>query len=229
MCGRVTVRTTPLELARALGLAFDEGGPDALEPGRFNVVPTALLPAVLDQAPGVLTALRWGLVPHWAKEAGVASSLANARSEGVAHKPAFAQAYRGRRCVVVVDGFYEWLREGKRRRPFHFTRADGAPLAFDGLWEEWTPPAGRPLRTCTVLTCAANATLARLHDRMPVILERGAWAAWLAPGAPPEALLVPAAEGVLLSREVSARVNDARNQGPQCLGPPEPEPQLSLF
>jgi putative SOS response-associated peptidase YedK len=101
MCGRVTVRTTPLELAQALGLAFDPGDPDVgLTAGaRFNVAPTALLPSVLDQAPRALTALRWGLIPHWAKDARIASSLANARSEGVAHKPAFAQAYRSRRSV----------------------------------------------------------------------------------------------------------------------------------
>ena len=226
MCGRVTVRTPPKALAEALGLIAEGGLPEVL---RFNVAPSAWLPAVLDAKPDVLSPLRWGLVPHWAEDASISQSLANARAETAAQRRAFRDALRARRCLILVDGFYEWRREGKRRRAFHFERADGAPLAFAGLWEEWRGAPGAPLRTCTVLTCAANETMAALHDRMPAILERPDWSRWLAAGAAPEELLVPAAKGVLTLRAVSSRVNDARNEGPLCLGPPEVEPQLQLF
>jgi putative SOS response-associated peptidase YedK len=227
MCGRVTIRTPPKQLAEALGFVFQGG---LTEAPRFNVAPAALIPAVLDESPGVLAPLRWGLIPRWAKDAKIAQSLSNARAETVREKPAFREAFKGRRCLVVVDGFYEWRREGKSREAFHFTRTDGAPLAFAGLWDEWQPPVGDPVRTCSVITCASNGTMAPVHDRMPVILERPDFARWLE--GDPAFPLVPAGEGVLTVRAVSARVNDARHDAEDCLAPPEPakpKPQLELF
>lgn len=229
MCGRVTIRTPVKDMAEALGFVFHGGLPDR---ARFNVAPQALLPAVLDDSPGELVPVRWGLVPRWAKDARIGASLSNARAESVREKPAFREAFRKRRCLIVVDGFYEWKREGKSKRPYFFSRRDGAPLAFAGLWEEWLAPEGEPMRTCTVVTCAANETMAPVHDRMPVILERPDWARWLARTEAPELAMTPAASGVLTLREVSARVNDARHDAEDCLGAPEPEklaPQLELF
>src|SRR5215213_1721683 len=131
-----------------------------------------------------LDALRWGLVPRWAKDASVGSRMINARSESLAEKPAFREAFARRRCIVTADGFYEWRTEGKAKQPFAVAMADGAPMALAGLWEGWRGPDGEVLRTFTIVTTAANAKLAAMHERMPVILARimhEGWRAWSEP------------------------------------------------
>ncbi len=202
---------------------------------RFNVAPTDPVACVTTsregQARGEL--LRWGLVPHWAKDASIGAKMINARSETVAEKPAFRDAFARRRCLVLADGFYEWERRGRAgRHPFHITRADREPFAFAGLWSTWHGPGDEVLRTCSIVTTAANDAIGVLHDRMPVILPAAAEEAWLDP-ATPEGLLrelftgLPASETAL--REVSRKVNDARHDAPDCLDPPEPEAEPTLF
>ena len=237
MCGRVTVRTPAKELAEALGMELGEGLP---ETARFNVAPSRPLPVVLDEAPKKLGAVRWGLLPHWASDPKIANKLANARSETAASRPAFRRSFRERRCLIVVDGFYEWYREGGRKVPFLFERGDLGPLTIAGLWDEWISESGEPLRTCTVLTCGANGLMSKIHDRMPVFLDREAAASWLSRETPPEVLgklLAPAPESLLSCREVSPLVNDARHEGEDCVASPPPKPkdkkpgngQLPLF
>lgn len=197
---------------------------------RFNVAPTDAVACVTTTREGEPRGelLRWGLVPHWAKDPGLGAKMINARSETVAEKPAFRDAFARRRCLVIADGFYEWERRGpKARHPFHITRTDGRPFAFAGLWATWHGPGDELLRTCTIVTTAANATMRELHDRMPVILPAEAEDAWL-DAATPEPLLrelfagLPAEQTAL--REVSRAVNDARHDAPDCLDAPEPEP-----
>jgi putative SOS response-associated peptidase YedK len=183
--------------------------------------------------------LRWGLVPFWAKDPKVGYKMINARAETVADKPAFRDALKTHRCLIVADGFYEWQanpggpRSG-RKQPFHITRADGAPFAFAGLWATWTAPDGVQLRTCAIVTTDANDALRDIHARMPVILPgRDAEEAWMDHATPVAALpelLAPLPGDLTGRRPVGSAVNDARYDGPECLAPPEPEPEaLALF
>ena len=169
-----------------------------------------------------LDALRWGLVPRWAEDPSVGSRMINARSESLAEKPAFREAFARRRCVVTADGFYEWRTEGKAKQPFAVAMADGAPMALAGLWEGWRGPDGEVLRTFTIVTGEANAKLAAMHHRMPVVLPREAWPAWLgevgADEAELRALLRPCPPERLALWPVSARVNKVTENDPGLLG-----------
>jgi putative SOS response-associated peptidase YedK len=171
-----------------------------------------------------LALVRWGLIPAWAKEASIGGRLINARSETVAEKPAFRSAFRKRRCLVPADGFYEWRKRegGGPKQPMLVRRRDGAPFAFAGLWEHWRGPEGE-VQTCTILTTEANAVLAPIHDRMPVILDPAAYDRWLDPARPgAEELLRPCSDGWLEAFPVSTRVNNVRNDVAELIAPMNP-------
>ena len=230
MCGRYSV-TLPVEaLARVFGFAERPN----LAP-RWNLAPTQQAPVVrLRDGGGIedggrrLVMLRWGLVPAWAKDVSMGATLINARAETVAEKPAFRGAFRKRRCLVPADGFYEWKAEGKVKQPWRIQRPDGAPFAFAGLWESWQPKeaGAAPLESFTIVTTDANATLAPVHHRMPVILTTAeAQARWLDPAAAPDALqalLTAAPDDFLTAFRVSTRVNSARVDDAACIAPAEP-------
>lgn len=184
-----------------------------------------------------LWVLRWGLVPFWAKDPSIANRLINARAETVATQPAFRRAFARRRCLVAADGFYEWRTMpgpgGRgRRQPWYYHRRDGDPLAFAGLFEIWHHP-DRPeeiLRTCTIITTDAGPDVAPVHDRMPVVVERGDWDEWLGIDVvPPEALaglLAPAPLGTLAHHAVDPRMNRPSVDGPEVIHPVQvPEDQ----
>ncbi len=202
---------------------------------RFNVAPTDPVLAVTTDRAGAPRGelLRWGLVPSWADSPAIGARMINARVETVADKPAFRTAFMRYRCLIVADGFYEWQRSaGAGKRPFHITRDDGAPFAFAGLWSIWHGSGEEVLRSCTIITRPANEAIARLHDRMPVILDPEHEADWLDPATPPDALSeilagLPARRTTLT--EVGLAVNDARHDAPDCLDPPAGEPQPALF
>lgn len=217
MCGRVVVK----ELRGSLVARLQGGPPAGLVPS-FNIPPTGLLVTVAAAAGGWTAALRrWGLVPAWARDPALGAKLFNARAETVAEKPSFRAAFRSRRCLVPVDGFYEWRPEGKAKAPWFISGADPAEmLVFAGLFETWGPP-GAELATCTILTTEANAFMRRLHGRMPAVLAPGDWAAWLAPGtAVPDlqALLRPAPEEALQAWPV----RPLRGDGPGLVAPLAP-------
>ena len=193
--------------------------------GRYNVAPTdeALVIVQRDER-RALTSYRWGLIPHWAENARIASRTFNARAETVATAPVFRDSFRRKRCLVPVDGFYEWKREGSVRQPYRVFRADGRPLVLAGLWAGWRDPATDDVRrTFTIVTTAPNATLAELHDRMPVIVPDDAWDRWLdpRPAEPGElrALLEPDETVPLVIAAASRLVNDVRRDGPELLLP----------
>jgi putative SOS response-associated peptidase YedK len=234
MCGRYTI-TTIDGLVAELELEVEPAVAASFEP-RYNVAPTQRVPIVVQRPdmPRALEAMRWGLVPHWAKDLGIGAKLINARRETLHEKPAFRDAYSRRRCLVPSDGFFEWKREGKgahaRRRPFYYHRTDGRPFLYAGLWERWREPAGMWLTSFTIITGEPNPLLAPLHDRMPIIVEPADYERWLHPDAlPPEALAdvlrTPAPIGFEL-REVSSRVNSVANDDAACLAPPA---QTTLF
>ncbi len=198
---------------------------------RFNIAPTQQAPVVRQGESGREVALlRWGLVPPWAKDLKVGASMINARSEGIEAKPSFRAAVKSRRCVVPATGFFEWQGEPGRKQPFAITVPGHELLAFAGLWERWQPPQGGAVETFTIVTTEANESIARIHDRMPVILPPEAVDTWLA--APPDearAVLKPYA-GDLVLRPVGTFVGNVNNDGPECLAdaPAAPRQQSLL-
>lgn len=189
----------------------------------YNVPPSRPVPVIRESADGsrCLTTMRWGLIPSWAKEAG--EGLINARSETAHEKPSFRSALRQRRCIIPASGFYEWTKVGGKKVPHYVRMSDGTPMPFAGLWEAWRSPEGQVLETCAILTTAANATVATIHDRMPVILRPDEFGLWLdrqvhdAERLTP--LFTPYPADRLISYRVSTLVNSPANDSPECIEP----------
>jgi putative SOS response-associated peptidase YedK len=229
MCGRYTVTSPGQVIAEAFGVE----GPVDLSP-RYNVCPGQDVPVVRLARDGEhrrLDLVRWGLVPFFVKEPGPAARMINARAESAAQSPAFREALRRRRCLVPADGFYEWQATGTgrgRKQPFYVRREDGRPLAFAGLWERWRGNDGTRLDSCTILTTAPNELLAKVHDRMPVVLPPEAYALWLDRAMDDverlrPLLVAPPARG-LVAYPVGLRVNDPKTDDPACIAPLAPDP-----
>lgn len=226
MCGRYSL-TTPVDGLRAL-FGFKEL-PNL--PPRYNIAPAQAVLAVLrgdglrDQDAhegGPRAAIqRWGLVPSWAKDTGIASKMINARAETVREKPAFKKAFQRRRCLLPADGFYEWRTMKGGKQPFRIRFADGGPFAFAGLWERWQGADGSELESCAIVTTEATPAIAELHHRMPVILDPTVFDTWLGGGqGQAAALLTPyAGDRVLEFFPVDRRLNDVRNDDADLLEP----------
>jgi putative SOS response-associated peptidase YedK len=220
VCGRFTLTTSAEIVAR---LFEAEPGPPLR--ARYNIAPTQEVAAVRNEdSRRRIVLLRWGLVPSWAKDLGIGNRLINARAETVAEKPSFRTALRKRRCLVAADGFYEWKRTGTAKQPLLIRRADLVPFAMAGLWERWKQADGPAIESCTIITTDANAWMRPIHDRMPVILDKAAWATWLDPAIEePErlqGLLVPCPEDALRAEPVGTYLNNPRNDDPKCWLPP---------
>ena len=221
MCGRYVITSSPDSIRRLLAY---EDQPNF--PPRFNVAPTQPVPIVRLMAGKRQFALaRWGLVPSWVKDPRKFALLINARAEGINEKPSFRAAMKRRRCLVPADGFYEWRKTGTAKRPFFIRPRTGGPIAFAGLWETWADRDGGEIDTMAIITCAANRTLAAIHDRMPVILAPEAFDLWLdgdkVEAKTAAALLAPAPVNLLEAYEISPRVNSIRNDGPELIAPVE--------
>ena len=233
MCGRV-VSTRP---TRALAGVF--GAETALDPEDhpdWNVAPTAPIRAVAEDDQGRrFGRYRWGLVAKSAPRVGAGPLMINARAETVASKPVYARLLVRRRCIIPVDGFYEWQRlpGGKKKQPFFLHPAEDPVFAFAGLWDVWAGPEGELVPNLTILTTTANETVAKIHDRMPVILPGANWDAWLDPGLRDvetlRSMLIPAASGAIALHPVSDAVNNVRNNSADLLVPVAPVPQAALF
>jgi putative SOS response-associated peptidase YedK len=221
VCGRFSQERPASELAEIFAAEplADELGP------RWNVAPTDEAYVVVQRSDRrAIVAYRWGLIPHWAENAKVASRMFNARSETLTRSPAFADALRRKRCLVPVDGFYEWRRIGERRQPFSIGRTDRRPLALAGLWSGWRDPAkDAVVRTFTIVTTRPNDQMASLHDRMPVVVPEGRWDLWLDPDledpAELQGLFEPTDEIALRIEPVRDLVNNVRNDGPELVEP----------
>ncbi|MBI5342059.1 MAG: SOS response-associated peptidase [Deltaproteobacteria bacterium] len=221
MCGRFTL----FEPDKMLAKSFDLGEIPRLAP-RYNVAPGQPVAAVRASSSGgarELAFLRWGLIPSWAKDPSIGGRLINARAETVGEKPVFRNAFRRRRCIVPASGFYEWQRTERRKQPYYIRMRDGRMFGIAGLWDRWEGEDGSVAETCAVLTTAANAALAPVHDRMPVILDPGVYDRWLdiAAGAPgslqPLLVLFPPDE--MVAFPVGFGVNDPSVDDEGCIAP----------
>jgi putative SOS response-associated peptidase YedK len=221
MCGRYAF--TPRKSAVKVAFDLDEESVPLFEEPRYNIAPTQAVPIVRQTSTGKRECVfaRWGLIPSWAADSKIGYRLINARSEGVEKKPSFRAAFKQRRCLVVSSGFYEWQKiTTKKKQPYFFQMKGDDVFGFAGLWESWHGPDGNTIETCTILTTDANELLRPVHERMPVILPKENYAAWLNPSLkkPDELLplLRPFPAEAMEGWPVSAFVNSPKNQGPQC-------------
>ena len=220
MCGRFTLTINPDQLQQQFGLS--EPPPSQLVP-RYNIAPTQAVAVIANNSDRKLELFQWGLIPSWAKDPKIGSKMINARAETLAEKPSFRTALKRRRCLVVADGFYEWKKTGSGKTPMYIQLKDLRPFGFAGLWEAWQSPEDGLIKTCTIITTTPNALLAGIHDRMPVILPREAYDAWLAPEELPAdetlPLLQPYDARQMRAVPVSTRVNSPAVDTAECILP----------
>lgn len=237
MCGRYVIAYGPEMLVH--GFSATRVVPF---PQRFNVAPQSQVPVVFETRAGgrIVELMRWGLVPHWAKDASIGKKLNNARAEGMAEKPSFREAVRRRRCIVPASGFYEWqavsAHKGGGKQPWYISPKDEPLFAFAGLFEAWRPKlateaeAADWLLTCCIVTTAPNALMAPIHDRMPVILVRDHWDAWLSRDLHDPAKLAPMLQGLpaeaMQAWPVAHTVNRSSAEGAELIVPLGPSQDI---
>lgn len=220
MCGRFTSLLSPELLEEIFGVHL----PLDFQP-RYNIAPTQQIWIIRQTATGghYISQVRWGLVPHWAKDLSIGNHMINARCETVHEKPAFRIAIRARRCIIPASGFFEWDHSGKARVPHYITLKDGSPLAFAGIWDFWKSPEGENIESCSILTTTSNSLVAVLHDRMPVILHRTEFDLWLdrSTNDPDKLkrLYQPYPSELLQEWEVSLLVNKPAHDTPETIVP----------
>lgn len=217
MCGRYTLTYTLEELLEMFSIPAQPQRPNIAP--NWNVAPTDAMPIARRGRDGAarVTPVRWGLVPYWSKTGPQAAKpLINARAETAAQKPTFRQALARRRALVPANGFYEWTKEGEARQPWFITRTDGHRMVFAGVWERWGEGEAR-IDSFAILTTTANADIAHLHHRTPIMLTEEAYAAWLDPAHAAGDFLTAPPEGSLQAVRVSRRVNSIRETGPDLV------------
>jgi len=226
MCGRYEVHTPVEELARRFDAALTEEA--QLLPPRYNVAPSLRIPAVrIRHERRELSALSWGLAPSWAKDLSLAKPI-NARAENIFDSRMFRLAIRRRRCLIPADGFYEWHRRpAGGKQAWHVGMIDGGLFAFGGVWEYWSREQAEPVLSCAIVVTDANRLMAKIHDRMPVIIAREDYERWLDPHLTDPGvispLLTPYPSDEMRAYPISPRVNNARNEGPDLIQPIEPD------
>ena len=219
MCGRFTLTVDPADLQDAF--------PEFTFPGqfapRYNIAPTQPVLVIPNDGASSADFFVWGLIPSWAKDPAIGARMINARAETLAEKPSFRSAYRYRRCLILSDGFYEWQAQvgSKVKVPHYIRLKSGRPFAFAGLWEDWHAPDGSQVKSATIITTQPNELIARLHNRMPVILPPDTYARWLepAPRQPTDmqGLLAPYPAEAMSAYPVSTLVNSPANDRPECI------------
>lgn len=226
MCGRYTLAESPQNIADAFSTVIDFADTHTLEQAsvwqpRFNIAPTQHNLVATDcDAGATFQSMRWGLVPHWAKDEKIGAKLINARAETVAEKPSFRDAFSKRRCLVFADGYYEWTSLNGAKQPIYIKPLSETVIAFAGIWASWRRPDQEPLHSYSIITTSANADVSQAHHRMPVVLPPRSFQTWISPGSPKEnilQLLQPAASGTFTYHPVSNYVNSPRNEGQQCI------------
>ncbi|MDX1995727.1 MAG: SOS response-associated peptidase [bacterium] len=229
MCGRFVLTADPATIQQH----FDLTTVPTQMSARYNVAPTQPVAVISNDNHRELTFYRWGLIPSWAKDMAIGNQMINARSETVEEKPAFRAAFKRRRCLIPANGFYEWAKDGKAKKPMFVHLKNQELFAFAGLWEIWHSPDGGEIRSCTILTSEPNDLISPLHNRMAVILDKSNYDLWLSKDElPPEVLkplLRPYDENKMDVFEVSTLVNSPANDLPECIVPLSATGQASLL
>ncbi len=235
MCGRFTLFLSVAEITDE----FEVYDVDWVQEPSYNVAPGQNIAGILKKDGNrSLTTLRWGLIPHWAKEEKIGYRMINARAETLAQKPTFSRPLRTQRCIIPANGFYEWKQDIVRRRktPFYINLRSGKPIGFAGLFDVWKSQDGKTITSCTIITTKPNELVGQLHNRMPVILGRENRAMWLDKTIqdPRELmpLLKPYDANEMMMYEVSTMVNSIKFNGPDCIKPVkkvDPQENLKLF
>jgi putative SOS response-associated peptidase YedK len=207
MCGRFSLIASADQLRERFGVKIRE----PLK-SRYNIAPTQTIPIITNTKPDEITLARWGLIPHWAKDEKASYSMINAKAETLEDKPTYRGPFRSKRCLIPADGFYEWKKTGTKKIPFRFTRKDCKLFAFAGLYDDWEHE-GKHVTSCTIITTNANTLLAKVHDRMPVILDEKQEKAWLEDSKPEvlKSMLKPYPAGEMTSMQVSEKINSPKN------------------
>lgn len=220
MCGRFTL-SKPKKI-KAKELKVPQADVDLLSP-RYNIAPSNNIAVIRNEKERRIESLRWGLIPSWSKDETIGARMINARAETLSEKPSFKGLLNKHRCLVLADGFYEWAEGAHGKEPYFVHLRSGEPFTFAGLWSHWKNPKGEELKTCTIITCAPNALMGNIHNRMPVILEGEAREAWLDPenkeGPALTGLLNPYPERDMEAYPVSKIVNSPQNDSEACLKP----------
>jgi putative SOS response-associated peptidase YedK len=227
MCGRVRLSSDYSEIKIRLKFALDAPAPNFAPD--WNKPPTEPMLVAIRSVDGkrVPKMMKWGLIPHWAKDDKLQFSTFNARAEDFATKPSFRDAWKwGQRCLVVTNGFYEWKRldsKGKEKQPYAIAMADHEEMVMAGLWAKWKSPKGEQVLSCTIITCDPNHLMGELHNRMPVILDETDWPKWLGEEPATEnellAMLKPCRGEALKIWAVDKMVGNVKNNGAQLLMP----------
>jgi len=217
MCGRFTITLDPGELQDELDL----GDFPADFAARYNVAPTQPVAVTRDAAIRAVEWMRWGLIPFWAKDMTIGVRMINAKSETLVEKPSFRDAFAKRRCLIPADGFYEWQKSAAKGPsiPHYYRMADGKPFFFAGLWDTWKDSEGKPLNSCTIITCSANKLVGQIHERMPVIFNAASAWDWLKPAAIPDLqkMLLPYPAEKMNEYVVSTAVNSPALDGAELV------------
>jgi putative SOS response-associated peptidase YedK len=225
MCGRLTLKTPPDQWGQLLLPLLDRDVVASNWMPRYNIAPTQNIVAIAvncESAERFTGYFRWGLVPSWAEDLSIGNRMINARAETIHEKRSFTGPLQKRRCAVIADGYYEWKLVGKQKQPYWIHAADSNVFALAGLWEANQRATGEVVKSCTIVTTSANARLADVHDRMPVMLTGDALCKWLDARVSAEEarlLLTPAADDFFDFAEVDRRVNNARIDDETCVKP----------
>jgi putative SOS response-associated peptidase YedK len=221
MCGRFTLSKSPTAIEKEFSVEISP----QIEP-QYNIYPTQMVGTILhniEKNERQFRKLRWGLIPSWAKDINIGSKMINARAESVAEKPSFRAAFKRRRCLIIVDGFYEWQMQGNKKQPYYIRMEDGRPFAFAGLWEHWESPGGEKIYSCTIVTTEPNELMKSIHERMPVIIAPEDYHIWLdTQGQDSESikqLLRPYSAKEMIAYPVGSLVNNPRYNHADCLMP----------
>ncbi|MCC3359487.1 SOS response-associated peptidase [Bacillus sp. REN16] len=220
MCGRFTLFATYENLISEFDIQQIFNEADYEE--SYNIAPTHSIVSVInDGTKNRMGYLKWGLIPSWAKDEKMASKMINARSETVDEKPSFKKSFYQRRCIIPMDAFYEWKRDGKLKKPMLIKMKDDSLFGVAGLWDSWAAPTGEKVHTCTILTTPPNELMAGIHDRMPAILSKEHQKEWLNPRNQDreqlKSLLVPFAASKMMTYEVGNKVNSPKNNSVELI------------
>ena len=214
MCGRFALATTSEELVNHFNLKRK-----VTLGSRYNIAPSQ--PVIIIRSgtsSNKLSAIRWGLIPHWSKDEKIGFKLINARAETVQEKPSFRDAFKSRRCLIPATGFYEWKQEGRMKQPYYIKMKNGSLFAMAGIWESWQDPEGKTIDSCAIITTDANGIVGKIHDRMPVIMSNKSYGLWLSSTSNSlQEFLRPYSPFKMTAYPVSGMINNAKNEGEGCI------------